>query len=362
MDYIVLNGISSDTIRGLMIQSLPPISKAQIRTQLDVIDGRDGDIVTKLGYASYDRDVVIALHGNFDIDRVIAFFNSSGTAIFSNELTKYYKYDIVNQIDFEKLIRYRTATVTFHVQPFKYSAVETATTHRKSRYLSIPPATVVKNGLTLNAGGGNVTISGTAAIQTEIYLPINTLALMPENYTLYALASGSGADAVTVRLIKDAPSVAGSFGGGAVRLEDNDTVTLTAEYTIVKYFNYLYFYVDAGQSIDISLSVILSYTGDLTFTVTNTGNYTALPTLTIYGSGAVGVSVNGNAVLSIAGLAENITIDAEAQEAYKGSLATLKNRLVTGDYTALALAPGVNTISVSGTVTDVKIENYSRWV
>ena len=124
MNYIILNDKNSLDIKGLLIQSLPPITKPLIRTSIDEIDGRDGDIITKLGYAAYDREISIGLYGDYDIDEVIAFFNSEGKVTFSNEDWKYYRYVIKDQIDFERLIRFKTATVTFHVQPFKYSLEE----------------------------------------------------------------------------------------------------------------------------------------------------------------------------------------------------------------------------------------------
>ena len=71
MNYIILNGVNSNTITGLLIQELPPISKPLMRTQIDQIDGRDGDIVTKLGYGTVDKELSIGLHGNYDIDAVI---------------------------------------------------------------------------------------------------------------------------------------------------------------------------------------------------------------------------------------------------------------------------------------------------
>lgn len=120
MNSITINGVSSDTITGLIIQELPPITKPPIRNQIEEIDGRDGDIVTKLGYGAYDKVISIGLSFNYDINQIISFFNSEGTIIFSNEPTKYYKFQILEQIDFEKLIRFKTASVIMHVQPFKF--------------------------------------------------------------------------------------------------------------------------------------------------------------------------------------------------------------------------------------------------
>jgi phage-related protein len=124
MNYLIINGQKSLSIQGLLIQSLPPISKPMMRAQIDEIDGRDGDIITPLGFKAYDRPVEIGLTRFYDIDEVIGFFNQSGEIIFSNEPYKVYKFDILEQIDFERLIRFRTATVNVHVQPFKHSTVE----------------------------------------------------------------------------------------------------------------------------------------------------------------------------------------------------------------------------------------------
>lgn len=136
-NYIILNGNISSNIQGLLIQSLPPISKPKIRTQVEEIDGRDGDIVTKLGYSAYDKSISIGLYGNYDVDEVINYFDSEGIIVFSNEPDKYYKYQILEQIDFERLIRYKTATVTLHIQPFKYSLSDTKRTFNITNETSI---------------------------------------------------------------------------------------------------------------------------------------------------------------------------------------------------------------------------------
>ena len=123
-NYIILNNKNSQEIKGLIIQELPSISKPLRKTIIEEIDGKDGDIITDLGFSAYDKTLQIGLSYNYDIDEVINFFDSKGKVTFSNEMDKYYNYQIVEQIDFERLLRFRTATVVMHVQPFKYSCIE----------------------------------------------------------------------------------------------------------------------------------------------------------------------------------------------------------------------------------------------
>ena len=123
-NYVIQNGKDSRYIKGLLIQELPPITKPLMRTSIEQIDGRDGDVITRLGYSAYDKKMKIGLFGDYDIDDIIPFFNSSGTVTFSNEPEKYYLYDILDAIDYERLVRFRTAEITYHVQPFKYSNIE----------------------------------------------------------------------------------------------------------------------------------------------------------------------------------------------------------------------------------------------
>lgn len=122
--YVVINGVTSKTINGLLISNLPAISKPMIRTNTETIDGRDGDITTTLGYSAYDKTFDIGLHGEYNVDDVIKYFDSCGEVIFSNEPDKYYRFAIYNQIDFTKLLRFKKASITMHVQPFKYDANE----------------------------------------------------------------------------------------------------------------------------------------------------------------------------------------------------------------------------------------------
>lgn len=133
---ITFKGISSNTISGLLISELPPISKPKMRVKETVIDGVDGSLFEDLGYESYSKKIEIGLTRNFDIDKIIEYFNGEGNVTFSNEADKYYKAKIVDSINFNRLIRFRKASINFVVQPFKYklneSKVDVAITNQTS--------------------------------------------------------------------------------------------------------------------------------------------------------------------------------------------------------------------------------------
>lgn len=137
-NYVIINGVNSTSIKGLYIKDLPPITKPLMRNNKEEIDGRDGDIITKLGYSAYDKTITIGLAGDYDINEVISFFNPEEqkiifipdvpqyvTVTFSNEPEYYYRCEILEQIDFNALLKFKTATVKFHCQPFKYKEENT---------------------------------------------------------------------------------------------------------------------------------------------------------------------------------------------------------------------------------------------
>ena len=119
-NYIIFNGKSSEDIKGLIIQELPSISRPKVRTESIVIDGKDGDVVTELGYQSYNKSMSIGLNMQADLDEVMNYFSGKGKVIFSNEPDKEYTVIIDDKIDYNRLVKFRTANVKFHVQPFKY--------------------------------------------------------------------------------------------------------------------------------------------------------------------------------------------------------------------------------------------------
>lgn len=94
--------------------------------------------------------------------------------------------------------------------------------------------------------------------------------------------------------------------------------------------------------------------------VENIGNHTSKPIITIIGSGTVELTVNGNAICRYTfPEGENtVVIDSEKQDAYWDN--TLKNRNMIGDFPVLK--KGSNVLSWSGTVEEISIKRYSRWL
>lgn len=126
-NFIIWNGNDSRDIKGLLICELPPITKAPMRVAETMIEGVDGSIIEELGYDPYDKPVTIGISPNADIDTILQYFTGTGEVVFSNESYKYYKASIISQIDYVRLCRFRTATVIFRTQPFKYEYEEEKT-------------------------------------------------------------------------------------------------------------------------------------------------------------------------------------------------------------------------------------------
>lgn len=353
MNYVILNGVRSNTITGLLIQKLPPISKPLMRTQVDLIDGRDGDIVTRLGYSAYDKPIEIGLHGDYDVDEAIRYFDSKGTVIFSNEPDKFYFYEIIDQIDFEKLIRFKTATVTFHCQPFKYSAVDRIFM-LNNQHLKISDYTETKNGITLTVNDGDISISGTGSEATEFILPVSCV-LDAGDYTLKAKATGTNPDACMVRVMTGADT----FGDDAITLSES-AQTLTESESTNKRYDLLWIYCEAGEAMEFTFYVEITRDNVNRLELVNRGNMISKPILTVYGDGSVTISLNGKQILIVnIGDRRWITIDSAQMNAFKGDI--FMNRYVVGDYDDLALPVGRNVITWTGNVSKITLENYSRW-
>lgn len=184
MAKIIWKNIDSETIPGLIITNIPPITKPKMKTSITKIDGRDGDIIEELGYESYTKSIGIGLARNYDIDRVMKYFTGVGELIISDEPDKVYKAQIIEKIDYERLIRFKTAVVKFYTQPYKYLKDE------KSIILDINNETSLKiTNVGLEKSKPIITLEGTGTIEISLNGFNLFKYVFPENETTVVIDS-----------------------------------------------------------------------------------------------------------------------------------------------------------------------------
>ena len=355
MSYVVLNGKRSTLIKGLLISSLPPITKPLMRTDVETIDGRDGDIVTKLGYAAYDKVITIGLAGDYDVDQVIEYFDSEGEVIFSNEPDKFYRYQILEAIDFERLLRFKTAEVTFHVQPFKYSAVDEVV--KPPEFYFPTPFEASYNGTVVFDGDRYVfDITTTTALTLE--LPCLEFTL--RSYGQYKMiVAPDGLSACSATLAGRSLTLTGLNVSSFQQYEEVTDDMLVFE-------------IPASTTVKGTLEVHLfkstysQQTHAESLKILSQGNNISKPRVIVYGKGDVTLNLDGKdvVVLDLSSYTEaSITLNSETLNAYGHD--GLHNRLVTGDLRDLRFKPGRHVLqwsSQNGSVAGCAIEEYSRWI
>ena len=375
MNYIVLNGYKSTLIKGLLISELPPITKPLIRTKTEEIDGRDGDIVIKLGYAAYDKKMSIGLYGDFNIDDIIQYFDSAGTVVFSNEPDKVYRYQINNQIDFERLLRFRTATIVFHVQPFKYSALNDSVFYSKNMLIYNAHSWTVEDVTIDVAKQGAITVDGEPDMGITVKM-FDTDKITLKAGVTYAfevdVVSGASSS-VGIAIAKDVDGVLIRLGDQIFWLGDDVSFSYTPE---------------EDETYDkIEITVSFMYNGTTVFkpkltsaetvssiVIPNRGNVVARPKIKITGTGAATLQMNNGFTVSISEIAlsgeswqvPEITLDVESMNATTvGQMGetVMRNRDITGDIRNLEVPVGINTLHFTGSgIETIEIERGARWV
>lgn len=159
LSYFKFKDISSDDF-GMIINELPPVVKPQKKTETVEIDGFDGDITIDNGYAAYDKQVKVTFLKFPDIDRLNNWLTGSGQLILSNEPDKYYDAEIFKEIKLERNKAIYTATITFHVQPYKHQV-------NGAMFTGIDSVTVINEGVEKCLPIIKITGSGDVEIKIE---------------------------------------------------------------------------------------------------------------------------------------------------------------------------------------------------
>lgn len=224
MAEIIWKNKSSKEIEGLIITNTPPITKPKMRVDKIEIDGRDGDIIEKVGYESYTKNVEIGLTRNFDINEIIKYFTGDGELVLSDEPDKVYIASIFDDVDYEKLLQIRKATIKFHVQPFKYLKDESKVSLNVTTQTSIE---VENKGLEISKP--IITLEGSGTIE---------IAVNGENIFRYIFPSGE--TKVTIDSLKEEAYFEGVYKnrnmlGEFPKLEvGNNTISWTGTLTKIE--------------------------------------------------------------------------------------------------------------------------------
>ena len=104
--------------------------------------------------------------------------------------------------------------------------------------------------------------------------------------------------------------------------------------------------------------------GTTSIIIRNIGNIYSKPIMTITGTGKINLYLNGvqGFAINIGDIEQTIAIDINNMNAYNPSNNNFLNRLVTGNYDNFKLAIGKNTITWTGSITQMQIQNFSRWI
>ena len=377
MNYLIWNGKDSRDIKGLIICELPPVSKPQMKVAETSIDGVDGSIIEELGYLSYDKAVSIGLTQNANIDQISQYFNGSGEIVFSNEADKVYKAHIINQIDYARLVRFRTASVVFRVQPYKYEYEESAEVvepvnlfdfskwYENKDKLSVTGGNleVTENSVTMDYSGSILmgTFSASTSPTEADIETITTFGMEVEPNTLYTLAVTGNNDGDVMVMYYDSEykykTRALNFVDGIATHTFSFTTPDTCKYICLRFTNQSY-----GEDTTLTLANIKIVKGRYVSEgyITNRGTTTAKPIIEIIGSGKVSFGVNRNSMFeyTFPEGEDTVIVDSQKQDAYFETV--LKNRNMIGEFPMFEV--GENQFFWDGNITSIKISSYSRWL
>lgn len=180
--FIFKNKSSKDY--GILIETMPEITKPQRREQEITIPGRNGVLtIDEDAYEPYTLSFTCSTRDISRVNDIVAWLDGSGNLTVSTEPDKIYKAKISNAIPISGVVYlYPSFLVQFKVFPFKYSR-NAVISHADDLTLTSP--TTIRNSGTVYSqptitvyGSGNITltINGTNYGLTSVsgYITINS--------------------------------------------------------------------------------------------------------------------------------------------------------------------------------------------
>ena len=133
-NWIVFKGFNTKVI--FLIEEVPVVPSAELKQELIEIDGRHGFLTDSQDvYQPIEISVELKLYNKSDIQKARNIFRGSGDLILSNQEDRYYKATVINQIEFERVVRQNhSVVVTFKLQPHAYELKDNTITLTTSPY------------------------------------------------------------------------------------------------------------------------------------------------------------------------------------------------------------------------------------
>ena len=198
LPYFIWNGVRSDTM-GVIVSSYPAITRPKERVSQVTIPGRSGDLTIAQGacpvYESYLRTCECYIRPSADLNAIMAWLKGAGTVIFGNEPNRLYEARIINQIDFEQIMRgraFRSFNIPFQCQPYKYlyPAANSFTVNSSGTTITNPGSVEAEPILlvsitgsgTLTLGGGAISITSDWRVRIDVKKRLVTNADMTSNW------------------------------------------------------------------------------------------------------------------------------------------------------------------------------------
>ena len=158
--FFIFNKINSKDMK-IIVNKLPPISKAERNYEEIEIPGRNGKVyIDKECYKTFSYSITCTLMPKSNIRSIAKWLNGSGKLTICTEVDKYYNVIIKNQIDFEQVYRVcNEFVVDFDVQPIAYSIKEKEINITKETNIIITESTYDIFPYIKVTGSGNITLT-----------------------------------------------------------------------------------------------------------------------------------------------------------------------------------------------------------
>lgn len=158
--YFIWNNINSMD-KNIIVNELPPITRASRRIEEAIIPGRNGKLYFDENvYDTFIYQIKCTLGPEANVRDIANWLNGTGKLILSLEDDKYYEGIIRNKIDFTRVLHvFYEFPIEFELQPFAYSLKEIEHNFTKASKIFITESTTEIYPYYRIEGSGQVTLT-----------------------------------------------------------------------------------------------------------------------------------------------------------------------------------------------------------